>query len=214
MPMFEVLFPGMPMPLDLWEDRYIEMARECLESDTEFGVVLIDKGKEVGGPVESTYRIGTTARIAFVDERDDHISALAVGQRKFRIERVLQRKPRMHVDARFFAGTEGGGVSSELIEDSRTAFEEYLALMMELIGLPEIEMTLPDDPERLSYMIAAHLQISAVTRQKLLEMDNSGHRLIKCIELMEKTRDDYRLVLTATEDAPEAFPEDGIFSNN
>lgn len=202
------------MPLELWEDRYIEMARECLDQDGEFGVVLIDEGKEVGGPVQSTYRIGTTAKLAYVNEQEDHISALAVGQEKFRIGEILQTEPRMRARVKPIAADTSAGISPELIDDVRGMFDEYMALVMKLVGFPEIEMTIPEDPDRLSYMIAAHLQTDATVRQGLLEIHDPGRRLARCRELMGQARDDYRLILTATEGSADILSDDGMFSNN
>ncbi len=69
-PLSAVLFPDAAIPLRIFEDRYKLMLQRCLESDSEFGVVLIKSGFEVGGPAE-TYSVGTVARIFDVERRDD-----------------------------------------------------------------------------------------------------------------------------------------------
>ena len=61
-PLRTVLFPGMPLPLHIFEDRYKLMIGECVRDEVPFGVVLIRQGAEVGGPAR-VYPIGTVARI-------------------------------------------------------------------------------------------------------------------------------------------------------
>ena len=69
MPLYSVLFPGMPMPLVIFEERYLEMIRNCQEGDSTFGVALIKAGREVGGPAVP-YDVGTTAAIVSVEPLD------------------------------------------------------------------------------------------------------------------------------------------------
>jgi len=80
-----VLFPGGPLPLRIFETRYIDLVRRCLRDDTGFGVVLIREGPEAGGPA-STYEVGTYARIVdFSRQPDGLLGIRAAGQRRFRI---------------------------------------------------------------------------------------------------------------------------------
>ncbi|MFO7947177.1 MAG: LON peptidase substrate-binding domain-containing protein [Armatimonadota bacterium] len=214
MPMFQVLFPGMPMPLDLWEDRYIKLARQCSETDTEFGIVLIEEGKEVGGPVKTTYKIGTTARVAHTREMDDHTAALVVGQEKFRIVDIVKTQPVMQAAVEMVPDMQEISVSAEFVEDTCAEFGEYMTMMLKLVGFPDIDIEIPDDPNRLSYMIAAHLRCGAKVRQELLEMDDPRKRLGRSRELMQEARDEYRVILAAREEAPDELLDGGIFSNN
>ncbi|MCH8222137.1 MAG: LON peptidase substrate-binding domain-containing protein [Chloroflexi bacterium] len=61
-PLNTVLFPGAPLPLRIFEPRYREMLKRCLDGDRRFGVALIKSGPEVGGPAEP-HDVGTVARI-------------------------------------------------------------------------------------------------------------------------------------------------------
>src|SRR5262249_39608867 len=61
-PLNVVLFPGMPLPLHVFEPRYQEMVQACMESDRTFGVCLIRSGQEVGGPADP-HPVGTTCEI-------------------------------------------------------------------------------------------------------------------------------------------------------
>ncbi|MFP3903806.1 MAG: LON peptidase substrate-binding domain-containing protein [Armatimonadota bacterium] len=214
MPMFQVLFPGMPMPLDLWEDRYMKLARQCTDNDREFGIVLIEEGKEVGGPVQSTYKIGTSARVAYAREMDDHIAALVVGQEKFRILDVVESKPVMKAVVEEVPDIERISISPEFVTDTCDEFGEYMTMMLKLVGFPDIDIEIPDDPNRLSYMIAAHLRCGSKVRQELLEMADPRKRLGRARELMQEAREEYRVILAAKEQAPDELLEGGIFSSN
>ena len=96
MPMFplgSVLLPGMPLPLHVFEPRYQALVAHCLEGEPEFGVVLIERGSEVGGGDART-GVGTVARIVEASRFDDGRWAIgAVGTRRIRVERWLARRP-------------------------------------------------------------------------------------------------------------------------
>ncbi len=92
-PLGTVLFPGMQLPLHIFEERYRDMIGTCLAQGTPFGVVLIKEGSEVGAPaIPET--VGTTAVIT--DHRTlpgGRMQIVARGQSRFRIEEVTQNKP-------------------------------------------------------------------------------------------------------------------------
>ena len=89
-PLGTVLFPHAVLPLHVFEPRYRVMMRRCLDGDREFGVVLIERGSEVGGG-DARFDIGTIARIVQAAELPDGRFALAtVGLRRFRV-RALAR---------------------------------------------------------------------------------------------------------------------------
>ena len=69
-PLNVVLFPGMSLPLHIFEERYKAMIGACSEHDTPFGVLLIKEGQEVGDPAEP-FQVGTTARITEVQQLED-----------------------------------------------------------------------------------------------------------------------------------------------
>jgi len=68
-PLHTVLFPGGPLPLRIFEARYLDMVSDCLKRDRGFGVVLIEQGREVG-EAASCHEVGTLARIIDWDKRD------------------------------------------------------------------------------------------------------------------------------------------------
>src|SRR5215510_2241307 len=80
-----VLFPGMPLPLRIFEERYKVMIGACQVTDQLFGVVLIRSGKEVGAPAEPE-RVGCTARMHRVERMPDgQMFILTMGEQRFRL---------------------------------------------------------------------------------------------------------------------------------
>src|SRR5947209_3822819 len=80
-----VLFPGMSLPLRIFEERYKVMIGACQVTDQIFGVVLIRSGLEVGAPAEPE-RVGCTARMVRIDRMPDgRMNILTVGEQRFRL---------------------------------------------------------------------------------------------------------------------------------
>ena len=92
-PLNTVLFPGASLPLQIFEERYKLMLRECMESDSKFGVSLIREGTEVGGPA-LPHEVGTVAHLVQVSRIEgDRFFVAAVGQRRFRVSEITQWTP-------------------------------------------------------------------------------------------------------------------------
>jgi Lon protease-like protein len=92
-PLGSVLFPSMPLVLRVFEDRYLAMLGQVLrEEPSEFGVVLIERGQEVGGG-EHRFDIGTIARITQLDSAEGFIALVAQGTRRFRVVEWLSDDP-------------------------------------------------------------------------------------------------------------------------
>lgn len=92
-PLGSVLFPAMPLALRVFEERYLAMLAEVLrEEPSEFGVVLIERGQEVGGG-ERRFEVGTVARIVELEGADGFVALLAQGTRRFRVVEWLADDP-------------------------------------------------------------------------------------------------------------------------
>ena len=84
-PLNVVLFPGGPLPLRIFESRYIDMVSERMQSEGPFGGLLIRDGQEAGGPA-SMHDIGTLARITdFYQGSDGLLGVTAIGEQRFRL---------------------------------------------------------------------------------------------------------------------------------
>ena len=92
-PLGSVLFPGGVLPLHVFEPRYVDMINDVLDGDQQFGVVLIERGSEVGGG-DVRFDVGTVARMARIGALDDdRLFVVAVGAGRIRVVRWLPDDP-------------------------------------------------------------------------------------------------------------------------
>ena len=113
-PLNAVLFPNATMPLQIFEERYKLMLEACLKADSQFGVVLIRSGPEVGGDAVP-HAVGTVARILQVNRVKEGRSFVSiVGGRRFEIERVVQQRHNRPVAAGVRVHETGGRRPLEL----------------------------------------------------------------------------------------------------
>ena len=94
-PLNTVLFPGMELPLHIFEDRYRLMINECLAGDRDFGVLMAGAATEDDGLVIGQ-AVGTSARITHVERLEDgRMDILTRGKQRFRVLQLLRVKPYM-----------------------------------------------------------------------------------------------------------------------
>ena len=169
-PLQLVLFPGMPLPLRIFEERYKLMIGRCLEERTPFGVVLIRSGEEVGGPAEP-HDVGTTATIVqFRRLEDGRINLAARGERRFRIDVLDHSEPYLMGDVTYVESEESAAPEAE--EEAQRAaalFGEQFRLVMAITGQWVRQVDLPANPDRLADFIAHQIEIPPATKQELLE---------------------------------------------
>ena len=172
-PLNVVLLPGAPLPLHIFEERYKQMVNECLESESEFGMVLADES--------GTRRVGCTARIVELVERyeDGRMLILVEGSRRFKLNNILTGRP-------YYMG-EIEYLEEEPEEDVNALAEECIALLERVVeaateGSVGIEI---DPPYRnLSFAIAGRVEFDLETRQQILELTSEKERLQKVKELL------------------------------
>jgi hypothetical protein len=118
-PLNVVLMPGAPLPLHIFEDRYKQMVNECLEQESEFGMVLADES--------GTRRVGCTARIVELVERyeDGRMLILVEGSRRFKLNSILTGKP-------YYVG-EVDYLEEEREEDVTALAEECIELLERVV---------------------------------------------------------------------------------
>ena len=193
-PLNVVLFPGMPLPLHIFEERYKQMIGECLEHDIPFGIVLIKEGAEVGDPAEP-YSVGTTARIAQVERLDGgRLNLMTEGKRRFRIMEVTQQLPYLRGRVEYIS-EEQGQPSSETLGEAADLFSNYLQSVAGLRGRWMSRARVPGDALALSYTISHFLELSPHTRQQLLEADSVQQRLEEVMPLLRNRAEKARQAL-------------------
>lgn len=186
-PLNTVLFPHMPLGLHIFEERYRAMMRDCREAGTTFGVVAIREGVEAGGAA-TPYSVGTLAQLRNVEELDDgRYNLLVVGASRFRVSRLIHEQ-------QYLTGTvsylEDDPVAPDdtalLAQRLRGAFEQYVAEAARITGAQASDVSLPDDPELLAYLVAASLPVEVARKQELLEVNSTAARLDGCLELLRR----------------------------
>ncbi|HWF58499.1 MAG TPA: LON peptidase substrate-binding domain-containing protein, partial [Candidatus Dormibacteraeota bacterium] len=189
-PLNTVLFPHMPAGLHIFEERYREMIRDCQEQGTSFGVVGIREGLEVGRAA-FPFAVGTLAQIHELEALDDGTFNIVVaGASRFRVESFSLTHSYLAGSIRYLEDTRGEEAAiPELARRARLAFIAYMAGLRNLAdeaGDEAAPAELPDDPELLSYLIAASLQVEVNRRQELLEEDSASGRLSKCLRTLRR----------------------------
>ena len=181
-PLGTVLFPGMLLPLHIFEDRYKELVRDLLDGPEprRFGVIAIKKGRETGVEgVSSLYEVGCTATLRETEGNDDGgYEVVAVGTQRFRLDAVDESRAYLQGEVEFLAEDEGdsaaAGRAAHLVAG---AFQAYLDVLtaqgLAQVNVPEV----PEEPVLLSYLVAASMIIDLPDRQALLAEPDSLSRL-------------------------------------
>lgn len=171
-PLESVLLPGMPLGLQIFEPRYLQMLNDLADDKDGFGVVLITRGSEVGGQ-DQRAQIGTVAQI--VQKRDmggGRWLVEALGTERFRIKSWLDDSPYPRADVELWPQTSNDS-ALEAVEIARGRFGEFLELVEEL-GVDTSQLDLADDAVAAVFEIAATVPISTFDRYQILAADNVG----------------------------------------
>lgn len=171
-PLDTVLFPGAPLPLHIFEERYRLMISRCLEQKTPFGVVLIQSGEQVGGPA-TTYSIGTTAQIEKSERLDDgRYLIYTQGERRFRVQYALQRTPYIVASVALLPEESGAGIVDQARE-LHALHERYWQRVAHATGFMNEVEDLSQEAVEMSYQLAHRLQVDNWRKQRWLEADVS-----------------------------------------
>lgn len=175
-PLNVVLMPGAPMPLHIFEDRYKQMVDECLEGESEFGMVLADDS--------GTREVGCTARIVELVERydDGRMLILVEGSRRFKLNNVLTGKPYYVGKVDYLQEDEPGEEITGLAEECVVLLERVVEAATE--GSVDIEIEAPY--RNLSFAIAGRIEFDLETRQQILELATEKERLEKVKGLLSQ----------------------------
>ncbi|RYP83321.1 peptidase S16 [Nocardioides guangzhouensis] len=181
-PLNTVLFPGVTVPLRVFEDRYRALVHRLLRiedpAERLFGSVAIREGYEVGERGgQSVHRIGCLLQLTEVEPHDDGtFDIVAVGRSRLRLEAMESSGP-------FLSGTidvireREEPVDPELVQTACDVFDRYRDALSEIHGEEVLEGTLPQDPTYLSWSLAATCLLTLPDRQSLLEAENASLRL-------------------------------------
>jgi uncharacterized protein len=172
-PLNIVLFPGGPLPLRIFETRYLDMVRSCMRGDQRFGVVLIREGGEVG-PAE-TFDVGTMARIIDFHQLSDGFLGLScVGEQRFRIVNRSRQADGLNLAQIDWIAAE----PTMTVPQHHAHLAELLKTVLPELGevYSGIEMHL-NDAAWVGHRLAEILPIAATEKQFCLELEDPIRRL-------------------------------------
>ncbi|HKZ54762.1 MAG TPA: LON peptidase substrate-binding domain-containing protein, partial [Anaerolineales bacterium] len=180
-PLHTVLFPGMPIRLNIFEKRYKEMIGQCMESGSAFGVVLIREGVEACGPLARPYPIGCTAEIKEVEAlRRGQTRVLAVGRERFRIFSLSHQRPYLVGNVDWFPLSCEDRVALTPASEQLGRMIRRYGEALECSGLARNELgPLPHDPVELAYLAAVLLQAPLQEKQSLLASEHAPQLVMR-----------------------------------
>jgi len=172
-PLHIVLFPGGPLPLRIFETRYVDMVRNCMRTGSSFGVVLIRAGNEVG-PAE-TFDVGTSASIVdFHQLADGFLGLSCIGGERFRIQSRSVQADGLNV-----AGIDWLSAEPTVAVPQRHAgLSQLLASVLPQLGEGYANMEFKlDDAAWVGCRLAEIMPIPASQKQFCLELNDPIQRL-------------------------------------
>ena len=176
-PLGLVLFPHGFLPLNVFEPRYHALTRDCLAGDRLFGVVLIERGQEVGGG-ETRFTVGTAAEIVHVERYSiGPIGVAAVGRQRLRVVEWLPDAPYPLAEVELVE-EEPAVFARDDLDALAKVLRRVCAMRAELgeQGMPA-DVTLSDDPVRASFEAASYAGLSPLDAYGLLTLDDAAERL-------------------------------------
>ena len=183
-PLNTVLFPGMRMPLHIFEERYRIMIRECIEEDAPFGVLLIKAGAEVGSGAVP-HDVGTVARIIQVEYLEDgRMNIFTMGDERFRIVAINTTQPYLRGEVSTLRQEPATDSAYAALPRARQLFDDYLKTYLALGDQWTRGVFLPENPADAADYMAARMDIGPDAKQELLAQLNPEARIRRELEIL------------------------------
>jgi len=175
-PLNVVLFPGIELPLHIFEERYKEMISECISGKSEFGVVLLQQ--------RSLENTGCAAYVADVIKRyeDGRMDIVTRGSRRFEIISLNQEKEYLRGEPQFFDDEPSPPVNDSTRMEAIRLYEAAKSILR----LDEADLSQGSRHEQLSYQIAGRLPLDLAFKQSLLPLRSEAERLASVISYLTK----------------------------
>ena len=184
-----VLFPGMPMPLHIFEERYRKMLADIRAGNNLFGLSYFDSNSS-DKDVPPAGHIGCVAEVTETQALPDGRSnVLAVGVVRYQVEAYVERgDPYLVVRANYFEDDEED--EAALAAKSREVAAMFMRVANAIRVINDERGNLPDirdtDPQKLSFLVAAAMEIEVETKQELLELRSTTERLSRLRDLLAR----------------------------
>jgi hypothetical protein len=193
-PLGTVLFPGLVMPLHVFEERYRSLVRHIIGLPDGvprvFGVIAIQRGWEVAAATASVilYEVGCTAEVRQITEHQDgRFDLVTVGRRRFEITEIVPADtPYLQARVRYLPESPGSE-ADQLVPRVLAAFRDYLRLARtDAAQAAQVSEQLPEDPLVLSHLVAATATLTLADRQRLLAAPDTSSRLRAELALLHR----------------------------
>jgi len=193
-PLPVVLFPGMPMPLHIFEERYRKMLADIRAGDNLFGLSYFD-ASSTDKDIPPAGHVGCVAEVTETQALPDGRSnILAVGVVRYEAEGYVERGDSyLVVRPTYFEDEEED--ESQLTANSRDVATMFMRVANSIRIMNDERGNLPDisdtDPQKLSFLVAAAMEIEIETKQELLELRSTSERLTRLHDLLARVVTSY-----------------------
>jgi len=189
-----VLFPGVPLPLHIFEARYRQMLTDIRVSNSFFGLSYFDSSTSEKD-VPPAGHVGCVAEVTETQSLPDgRANILTVGLIRYRVEDYIERgDPYLVAQVSFFEDEEEA--EGLLSESSREVAETFTRIARAVRIINDERASLPDisdtEPQRLSFLVAAAMEIEAEIKQELLELRSTSERLRRLRDMLARAVSSY-----------------------
>jgi Lon protease-like protein len=194
-PLNVVLFPGMMLPLHIFEERYKAMIRQCLADNRTFGVVLA-RNKRAQAPNVKTlnqgdiYSVGTTAHITAIENLDDgRMNLITIGRDRFVIKGIQPGVDDFligQVDPFSMQDDDDPEMVEIMAEKLRPLVKQYIGHLGDASGEDLSDAVLPADPSGLAFLAGSAMQGPLPDKQKLLSASSLTTLIAKTTSLLDR----------------------------
>ena len=194
-PLSLVQFPNAITPLHIFEARYRKMLKDVMETDKTFGIIFQNDEVMPESELLPLGSVGCSVEVAVMQELEDGRSnILCVGISRFRLLRYVEGEEYSQAEVEFFEDEPTFDDLSEESDRSKRLFARLFRISRRLKGEQESDIEnspdLPDDPQAVSYIVSAYLDIENSKKQDLLELTDTAERLTEVNGIIERLADE------------------------
>lgn len=185
-PLNSVVFPHTAVPLRIFENRYQSLLDRVMRADGQFGIVLIERGHEVGGD-DVRFSVGSRVKVVVISSisGSSDRAIVVAGMNRIRVQEWLPDDP--HPEAEIEELPEAPSDSAQELEQALGSLRKVLALASEIgANVSALDLDLAADPTAASFQLSSLCPLAAIDQQKLLEAPDSKSRLAAARDLLEE----------------------------
>ncbi len=193
-PLPVVLFPGVPLPLHIFEAKYRQMLDDIRVSNNLFGLAYFDSSASQG-EIPPAGHIGCVAEVTETQTfPDGRSNILTIGLIRYRLESYVERgEPYLVANVSYFEDDDED--QSTLADSAGEVAETFSRIAQAVRTINDERASLPDisntEPQRLSFLVAAAIEIEADVKQELLELRTTSERLRRLRGMLTKAVTNY-----------------------